>query len=87
MHCAVVLCSSRSQLSWPHTVVRPAPASQTKAIFTPRLGETSPLVAEGYIQEGLDWLTKYRHPDPYIAPTKFGGSKYMRNSPPPHSVC
>merc|ERR1712196_250196 len=40
-------------------------ATETKAIFTPRLGETSPLVAEGYIQEGLDWLTKYRRPDKF----------------------
>jgi len=45
------------------------------------------MVAEGYIKEAEAWLAKYRHPDPYTAPTAFGGSKYMRNSQPPHSVC
>merc|ERR1711918_236955 len=62
-------------------------AKKTKAIFTERLGETEPKIIEQYIAEGEAMFTKYRHPDPYIRPTAFGGSKYMRNSPPPLSVC
>merc|ERR1712072_106565 len=62
-------------------------ALKTRAAFKSRMGETQPKVIESYVREAEEALAKYRHPDPYVAPTSFGGSKYMRNSPPPLSLC
>merc|ERR1711871_252583 len=61
-------------------------AAKTKAIFTARLDEKQPKLIQAYVDEAEAALSKYRHPDPYISPTQFGGSKYMRNSPPPLSI-
>ncbi|KAF9285752.1 hypothetical protein BGZ72_001739 [Mortierella alpina] len=35
------------------------------------------------VQEAERQLTELRHPDPYIAPTAPGGTKFERNIPPP----
>merc|ERR1712054_543660 len=61
-------------------------ATKTKAAFKSRMGEKEPKIIEQYIADGEAMYLKYRHPDPYIPPTSFGGSKYMRNSKPPHSI-
>merc|ERR1711918_261431 len=62
-------------------------ALKTRVAFKSRMGETQPKVVEAYCQEAEAMLAKYRHPDPYTAPTAFGGSKYMRNAKPPLSIC
>merc|ERR1711934_1216822 len=54
-------------------------ALKTRAAFKSRMNEKEPKIIEQYIQDGEAMLTKYRHPNPYILPTSFGGSKYMRN--------
>merc|ERR1711990_1311400 len=61
-------------------------ALKTRAAFKSRMGEKEPKIIEQYIADGEAMFAKYRHPDPYIPPTSFGGSKYMRNSPPPISI-
>jgi NADH dehydrogenase (ubiquinone) 1 beta subcomplex subunit 9 len=38
------------------------------------------------IQHCQDELLKYAHPDPYVIPWAPGGSKFMRNPPPPPDV-
>ena len=38
------------------------------------------------IEEGFETLDSYAHPDPYIIPTMYGGSKYARNPPVPGVV-
>lgn len=43
--------------------------------------------ASRLLLEGEDELFAYMHPDPYCLPIQPGGSKFMRNSPPPMSVC
>ncbi|PUU81587.1 hypothetical protein B9Z19DRAFT_971370, partial [Tuber borchii] len=35
------------------------------------------------LQEAEETLERWKHPDPYRAPTAPGGSKYERNIPPP----
>ena len=38
------------------------------------------------IEEGFETLDSYAHPDPYIVPTMYGGSKYARNPPVPGNI-
>ena len=38
------------------------------------------------IDEGYETLEGYAHPDPYIVPTMYGGSKYARNPPVPGEI-
>lgn len=40
-----------------------------------------------HIKEGKAELFKYTHPDPYCVPFMPGGSLFMRNPPPPMSIC
>lgn len=35
------------------------------------------------MREGEEELAKFTHPDPYVVPYMPGGSKFMRNPPPP----
>jgi hypothetical protein len=62
---------------------RPARAHRAprRAHCTARRSQTRKLV-----QDGLDKLVEYTHPDPYTLPTMPGGSKFMRNPPPPLSA-
>ena len=39
------------------------------------------------VQEGKNELFEYSHPDPYCVPYMPGGSLFMRNPPPPLSIC
>jgi NADH dehydrogenase (ubiquinone) 1 beta subcomplex subunit 9 len=39
------------------------------------------------IREGNERLAQYTHPDKYTIPYMPGGSKFMRNAPPPLEVC
>ena len=38
-------------------------------------------------KEGKAELFEYTHPDPYCVPFMPGGSLFMRNPPPPMSIC
>jgi hypothetical protein len=38
-------------------------------------------------KEGKAELFEYSHPDPYCVPFMPGGSLFMRNPPPPMSIC
>ena len=38
------------------------------------------------IREAEKELERYTHPDPYVVPYMPGGSKFMRNPPPPLDV-
>ena len=38
-------------------------------------------------RRGLDESFEYTHPDPYVVACMPGGTLYMRNPPPPLSVC
>jgi hypothetical protein len=44
-------------------------------------------VCAEFEQEGEDELFEMLHPDIYKVPEMPGGSKFMRNSPPPIEVC
>merc|ERR1711934_277580 len=61
-------------------------ALKTQATFRSRMGETNQAIISEYVAEAERLLAHYKHPDPYIIPTLFGGSKYMRNPPPPESI-
>jgi len=41
---------------------------------------------ERALSDGEKTLESYAHPDPYIIPTMYGGSKYARNPEPPSTV-
>ena len=41
---------------------------------------------ERALSDGEKTLESYAHPDPYIIPTMYGGSKYARNPEPPSGV-
>jgi NADH dehydrogenase (ubiquinone) 1 beta subcomplex subunit 9 len=47
----------------------------------------SAAAASRLLREGEDELFANVHPDPYRVPCSPGGSKFMRNPPPPMSVC
>eukprot|EP00658_Telonema_sp_P-2_P064798 TRINITY_DN540_c0_g1_i20.p1 TRINITY_DN540_c0_g1~~TRINITY_DN540_c0_g1_i20.p1 ORF type:complete len:111 (+),score=16.95 TRINITY_DN540_c0_g1_i20:271-603(+) len=61
-------------------------ALKTQALFRSRASETNPTIIAAYVEEAERKLAHFRHPDPYILPTEFGGSKYMRNPAPPESI-
>jgi len=46
-----------------------------------------PAASERLLREGKEKLFYYTHPDPYCVPHMPGGSMFMRNPPPPLSVC
>jgi hypothetical protein len=43
--------------------------------------------AANLVAAAQDKLVDYTHPDPYCQPYMPGGSKFMRNPPPPTEVC
>ena len=49
-------------------------------------GRPSDANVQSAIQLGQDELVRYAHPDPYVIPWMPGGSKFMRNPPPPPDV-
>ena len=54
--------------------------SQSHILFT-----TIPTLS--ILQEGKAELFEFTHPDPYCVPFMPGGSLFMRNPPPPLSIC
>ena len=46
------------------------------------MNDSNPLHVATLLQRAEAELVKWAHPDPYIAPTAPGGSKYQRNVPP-----
>jgi NADH dehydrogenase (ubiquinone) 1 beta subcomplex subunit 9 len=61
-------------------------ATKLRARFDASRG-ASAAAASRLLREGEDELYANMHPDPYCIPTMPGGSKFMRNPPPPMSVC
>lgn len=57
-------------------------AKELHDVFRERQTETSQTMIEQYIKEGMQYLSKYRHPNPYNFIFEEGGSKYQRNVPP-----
>ena len=43
--------------------------------------------AASLIEAGEKWMYERSHPDRYCTPWMPGGSKFMRNPPPPFSIC
>jgi len=60
------------------------------SLFGRNKGVRDPRQQRALFKEAEDLLEKWKHPDPYHAPTAPGGSKYERNlpapilDPPPH---
>jgi NADH dehydrogenase (ubiquinone) 1 beta subcomplex subunit 9 len=61
-------------------------ATKLRARFDTARG-VSAAAASRLLREGEDELFANMHPDPYRVPCSPGGSKFMRNPPPPMSVC
>lgn len=61
-------------------------ATKLRARFDSKRG-VSPATASRLLQEGQDELFEWMHPDPYCIPSMPGGSKFMRNPPPPMIAC
>jgi len=63
-----------------------AEATKLRAEFDAQRGVNMAAAAR-LLQEGKDRLFANMHPDIYKHPDMPGGSKFMRNPPPPMSVC
>jgi NADH dehydrogenase (ubiquinone) 1 beta subcomplex subunit 9 len=61
-------------------------ATKLRARFDASRG-VSAAAASRLLREGEDELFANMHPEPYKLPVMPGGSKFMRNPPPPLSVC
>jgi NADH dehydrogenase (ubiquinone) 1 beta subcomplex subunit 9 len=61
-------------------------AMAIRAEFDEKAKEQNPKKIEQYCTEAEAELDEWRHPDPCIQPTFFGGSKWERNTPPPEEV-
>jgi len=63
-----------------------------RSLFEANKNIRDPRQQRAVFKEAEDLLEKWKHPDPYHAPTAPGGSKYERNlpapilDPPPHMV-
>ncbi|KAK9452225.1 uncharacterized protein V1518DRAFT_436564 [Limtongia smithiae] len=74
----------RLSLNW--TIRRDIWRQQALAIraqFDANKGVTDPRIIRNLIVAGERELELNRHPDPYIPPSRPGGSKYERNAQPP----
>ncbi|KAH8592222.1 hypothetical protein B0O99DRAFT_653905 [Bisporella sp. PMI_857] len=54
-----------------------------RSLFEANKNIRDPRQQRALFQEAEDLLEKWKHPDPYHAPTAPGGSKYERNLPAP----
>lgn len=61
-------------------------ATELRARFDANRG-ASAAAASRLLREGQDELFRNMHPDIYKVPEMPGGSKFMRNAPPPIEVC
>jgi NADH dehydrogenase (ubiquinone) 1 beta subcomplex subunit 9 len=79
--------SLRTLLSWAvDRDVFNEQATTLRQRFDQHRGVSSAAV-QRLLYEGHTELFTFMHPDPYCIPTMPGGSKFMRNPPPPLSVC
>ncbi|KAI5858101.1 NADH dehydrogenase 1 beta subcomplex subunit 9 [Tricharina praecox] len=58
-------------------------ALNIRDMFEANRDVTDPRQLSKLLQETEKTLQKWKHPDPYVAPTAPGGSKYERNMPAP----
>ncbi|KAK9462672.1 uncharacterized protein V1516DRAFT_670854 [Lipomyces oligophaga] len=73
----------RTSLSW--TIRRDIwrqEALEIRAAFEKNKEVSDPRMIKQLISDGEAKLRANRHPDPYIPPSRPGGSKYERNVPP-----
>ena len=59
---------------------------RVRAAFESNAGLRDAGAIERAVAEGEKTLESYAHPDPYIIPTMYGGSKYARNPEVPTGV-
>ncbi|KAL1587131.1 hypothetical protein WHR41_04300 [Cladosporium halotolerans] len=83
--------SLKLALDWAvHRYVWRGQAMYIRGLFEANKHVTEPRQQRLIIEETENLLDKWKHPDPYRAPTAPGGSKYERNlpvpstEPPPH---
>lgn len=83
--------SLKLALDWAvHRYVWRGQALYIRGLFEANKHVTEPRQQRLIIEETESLLEKWKHPDPYRAPTAPGGSKYERNlpvpstEPPPH---
>ncbi|KAJ4291496.1 hypothetical protein N0V88_006093 [Collariella sp. IMI 366227] len=55
-----------------------------RSLFEKNRDVSDPRLQRALLKETEKLLEKWKHPDPYCAPTAPGGSKYERNLPAPH---
>nr|POF15284.1 nadh dehydrogenase [ubiquinone] 1 beta subcomplex subunit 9 [Quercus suber] len=60
-------------------------AMYLRSLFEANRNVTQPRQQREIIQQTEELLEKWKHPDPYRAPTAPGGSKYERNLPAPYT--
>eukprot|EP01108_Squamamoeba_japonica_P000269 TRINITY_DN1046_c0_g1_i2.p1 TRINITY_DN1046_c0_g1~~TRINITY_DN1046_c0_g1_i2.p1 ORF type:complete len:118 (+),score=2.49 TRINITY_DN1046_c0_g1_i2:100-453(+) len=58
-------------------------ADKIARAFREHQNETNPHVIAALVAKTERILHERRHPDPYVAPTAPGGTKWQRNVPPP----
>ncbi|KAK9474260.1 uncharacterized protein V1510DRAFT_412861 [Dipodascopsis tothii] len=74
----------RTSLNWTiHRGVWRQEALAIRQAFEANKDNTDPRFLRNAIAETEAKLAELRHPDPYIPPSRPGGSKYERNVPPP----
>ncbi|KAM0715856.1 hypothetical protein Q7P37_008370 [Cladosporium fusiforme] len=83
--------SLKLALDWAvHRYVWRGQAMYIRGLFEANKHVTEPRQQRLIVDEAESLLEKWKHPDPYRAPTAPGGSKYERNlpvpstEPPPH---
>jgi len=76
--------SLKLALDWAvHRYIWRGQAMYIRSLFEANKHIKDPRQQKALFQETEDLLEKWKHPDPYHAPTAPGGSKYERNIPPP----
>ncbi|KAE9369428.1 hypothetical protein N431DRAFT_427579 [Stipitochalara longipes BDJ] len=83
--------SLKLALDWSvHRYLWRGQAMYIRSLFEANKNIKDPRQQRALFQEAEDLLEKWKHPDPYHAPTAPGGSKFERNlpapilDPPPH---
>ncbi|CAI6338935.1 unnamed protein product [Periconia digitata] len=74
--------SLKLSLDWAvHRYLWRGQAMYIRSLFEANKHVNEPRLKRELIKETEDLLEKWKHPDPYVAPTAPGGSKYERNLP------
>ncbi|KAH0544015.1 hypothetical protein FGG08_001783 [Glutinoglossum americanum] len=82
--CSLYRRSLKLSLDWAvHRSLWRGQALYIRSLFEENRNVRDPRQQKVLFQEAEDLLGKWKHPDPYHAPTAPGGSKYERNMPVP----